>query len=655
MNIYTGILTSVSNTSTTMSIIMNILIIIVILLTIAMAYFLLKRNREKTAADYIKQDEETIIDLTEDYLYDYVKTKINEYTRDSLYDMGLTKEDAENERAKRKKLKKALRSCMFGSKYDKDTVKSHLYRLLQEKVKSEDVNQVISFDRVSGLSVQDKFEILLYVYSNIKGHGNDALKKLVEQNELDKLKYVIEDGTTGSFIITAEDINKVFKEQYTVSMLAYKDRLEIITQRIYQKYKGLGVVDQVRDMSIDGVSGGVSGSLASNGYSKSINEIRKDVARQSSLNDSVWFMLSGKTIHLSFLSFGDESELKRICQNIYRYNKGAQLSERRGYRVADMADGSRVVTGRPPFAESWFFFVRKFSNSGGELSKLITDDNAEIVVDLIEWFNKGHRVTAVTGEQGSGKTTMMMAMIKSISATLPLRVQEMAFELNLRAIYPNRNILTFKETATVTGQEGMDLQKKTDGSVNIVGEVASHGVASLMIQAAQVASKFTIFSHHAKETNELVRSVRNSLLAEGIFRDEKIAEEQVASVLNFDIHLKKDKEGNRFIERITEIKTVEQKSTYFKDFNSCENQDERMIAFFQNMTEFMEKTTDRKTFEYTNIIEFKNGRYEVVNPISAKAIEQMELNIAGVEIESFRNFLQNMGVQHKELLERRTA
>jgi AAA ATPase len=67
-----------------------------------------------------------------------------------------------------------------------------------------------------------------------------------------------------------------------------------------------------------------------------------------------------------------------------------------------------------------------------------------------------------------GKTTMLMAMIESIYETMNLRIQETAFELHLRKIYPTRNILSFRETDTISGQEGLDVQKKTDGSVNIV-------------------------------------------------------------------------------------------------------------------------------------------------------------------------------------------
>ena len=61
-----------------------------------------------------------------------------------------------------------------------------------------------------------------------------------------------------------------------------------------------------------------------------------------------------------------------------------------------------------------------------------------------------------------------MAIIESIYETMNLRIQETAFELHLRKIYPTRNILSLRETETVSGQEGLDVQKKTDGTVNII-------------------------------------------------------------------------------------------------------------------------------------------------------------------------------------------
>lgn len=53
-----------------------------------------------------------------------------------------------------------------------------------------------------------------------------------------------------------------------------------------------------------------------------------------------------------------------------------------------------------------------------------------------------------------------MAMVGHIHATLKLRVQETAFELNLRSLFTERNIVSFQETDTMSGQDGLDLQKE---------------------------------------------------------------------------------------------------------------------------------------------------------------------------------------------------
>ena len=61
-----------------------------------------------------------------------------------------------------------------------------------------------------------------------------------------------------------------------------------------------------------------------------------------------------------------------------------------------------------------------------------------------------------------------------------------------------------------------------------------------MVQMSQVASLFTLFTHHAKTTRDLVYSLRNSLLKCEMFTNEKIAEQQVVSALDYDIHLARD-------------------------------------------------------------------------------------------------------------------
>ncbi len=243
-----------------------------------------------------------------------------------------------------------------------------------------------------------------------------------------------------------------------------------------------------------------------------------------------------------------------------------------------------------------------------------------------------------------------MGMIENIYETMNIRVQETAFELHLRKIYPTRNILSFRETETVSGQMGLDVQKKTDGSVNIIGEVATDPVASWMIQAAQVASKFTLFTHHAKTFPNLVTALRNSMLRTGVFTDEKTAEEQVIQVLNFDIHLVKDFRGRRYIERVTECIPVEQKNEYIFEHEKNESINDKFDRFIDNTTKYFTKVTNKELYKYVNIMEYHNDEYIITNKISDQNIREMRLNMNDEDIADFDNFIErNWGKKAKNL------
>ena len=235
---------------------------------------------------------------------------------------------------------------------------------------------------------------------------------------------------------------------------------------------------------------------------------------------------------------------------------------------------------------------------------------------------------------------MLMAMIENIYETMNLRITETAFELHLRKIYPTRNILSMRETETVSGQECLDVQKKTDGSVNIIGEVATDPVASWMIQSAQVASKFTLFTHHAKTFPDLVTALRNSMLRAGVFKDERTAEEQVVSVLNFDIHLVKDFRGRRYIERVTECIPVEQKNEYTFDHRKEKTLEGKIDKFMDNATYYFSKSTNRELYKYQNILEYHDGTYVLTNKISDKNIREMLNNMDDTDAEEFVKFVE---------------
>src|SRR5699024_5376778 len=152
-------------------------------------------------------------------------------------------------------------------------------------------------------------------------------------------------------------------------------------------------------------------------------------------------------------------------------------------------------------------------------------------------------------------------------------------------------------------------------------------VASWMIQAAQVASKFTLFTHHAKTFPNLVTALRNSMLRTGVFTDEKTAEEQDVQVLNFDVQLVKEFRGRSYIERVKECKPVEDKNENTYDHRKEKTLESKLDKFIDNATNYFSKTTNRELYKYVNIMEYINDEYVMTNKISDYNLKEMRSNM----------------------------
>ena len=620
---------------------MAILLCIVVLIIGGVALiFWLKNKQNAEVVQEIEKDDKT---YTLEKMRDYVKKRLDEITKINLYDIGLSEEELKRRKNKKYALKKALKGCTYGDVNDKRYVKELISDLLSKEygVDETNISKAIPFDVPSLLTAQDKFDIIIYMYK--KEFGYEALTELIKRYNLATLKY-LQGESKPSYVITEDEISDIYEKEKLV--LSFKDKLEIVVQRIYQHYKGYSSIDEIRDMNIDGVSGGVSGlpesfisQVAQTGTTDYIEQVSEHKVPRAC--DSIWIMFQGKSIRLAFLSFGTEAELKRVCQNIYKYNNPGQLSDTNGYKINEMKDGSRVVVVRPSMSETWAFFVRKFDVKRATVEQWTGDmAGKEKAIELLKYLVKGARITSITGEQGCGKTTLLMGLIENIYETMNLRITEMAFELHLRKVYPTRNILSMRETDTISGQECLDVQKKTDGSVNIIGEVATDPVASWMIQSAQVASKFTLFTHHAKTFPDLVTALRNSMLRAGVFKNEKTAEEQVVQVLNFDIHLQKDFRGRRYIERVTECIPVKDSKTYDFEYKKEHDMDSKVTKFFENATTYFSKVTEQNLYTYQNVLEYVDGEYQLTNKITDQNIHDMRANMDETDAVEFDKFIE---------------
>ena len=605
----------------------NTILIIAILVMSALLLVFMYLNARGKRELILDEEYKTLDQVLEGVKIEMVETIKEDFT------LGCTDEEAEKLAKRKARINEALKNCIYGIDNAKILVIDLIRVFIDENVLDENVDEMLGLTEDSEPADNVMFEILMYKYK--KRYGREAFSKWVDKYDLIRSResYDARSDRERSYYITVDDLqNSYMQENYELTMDEKRDILSII---VYQLYKGFGLIDTLREMNINGINMGTSGS------------IMDATKSEMKANNGVWVYLRGKYIHLRFMNYGSEKELKRIIQLLIRYNNPGALTVKRGYLVNTMYDKSRVLAIRPPASEYWAIFIRKFSQNPDDFKpeRLLDRDgtrSGKLIIDYLSWIMLGEVTTAVTGRQGSGKTTLMSSMMRFIDPRYNIRVLEMAPELYLRELYPSRNILSVQETTTVSAEELQDALKKSDAAVSIVGEVATDAVAARMIQMGMTASKFTIFSHHANTPKDLVITLRNSLAAAAGFDQMSIAEKQVTDVVKLDVHLEFTADGMRYIERVSEIIQLEENVPY---------PDLKEHSMDEVTREYYTRSTDRVSFKSRDILRFNMDKkvYETAMRMSP----MMEKHIMNNLVEENRNdfiafTLKNWGVRGED-------
>lgn len=588
----------------------------------------------------IKSEEEVEFDnpYTIKHITDQIAEEFATALKVNLREQNLTRKELEAREAAKQELKISLKESAYGNPTAKRYIKNFIKDIIRSKkigITEDNIDNVIDFINPNKLTTRDKFEIMLYFY--IEQCGDKGFIEWIDDYRLLEPK-TDKDGNI-YYEISEDDLNDVYEDFCNnLTRFSYEDKLEILSQRVFANYKGFGAADILFDCSLDEIDCGVSG-IPQNTF-----DIKNaDFKSMSFSFENVWVVVKGINLKLGFLSLESQDELVRICSNIYKFNAPYSLSRRKPMVVSTMKDGSRVSVVRPPLSDSWAFFVRKFDSMSSLAPEAVLKDKNNIVpLTIIKWSIKSYLNIAITGMQGTGKTTFLKSVITYIPKFLNIRVQELEFETNLRYTYPDRNIITLQETDNVSAQEGLDLQKKLNGSCNILGEVATAEAASWLIQTSKVASLFAMFTHHAKTTKDLIIAIRNNLLdtnGGAGFQNEKAAEDMVARALNLDVHME-NMRGHRYCSRITEIIPINDRR-YPSELP--ENQyfsDEEKLKL--DTIEYQKRMTDRDLFATRDIVVFEDGEYKFKNMPTKQLLEQMCNTLSEKEAELFMKELEEL-------------
>ena len=260
-------------------------------------------------------------EITRQELVERVSEHVNRILRRNLYELKLDEKQTFRLLRQKEELRRYLKEAGTGNLQ----VKEYLISFIQEfllngmKMDEEMIKHTFFFSEKGSRQAAVRFDILLFLYK--EQYGSGAMEKLIEEHGLLS-------GTEN--VITEEQIEHVYG--VCGRKLKFIEQIELLSRKIYAYYKGLGAIDEIRDMKIDGVSGGVSG--------------------KEGTYHSAWIFYHGRSVWLPFLDFEREEELERISRNLCRYHQPGEISRKKGYLVHEMADHARVVVARPDFVDN---------------------------------------------------------------------------------------------------------------------------------------------------------------------------------------------------------------------------------------------------------------------------------------------------------------
>lgn len=556
---------------------------------------------------------------------------VNQTKEPNIYE-DMSEEDLKRARQICAQTKAAVKAAPNGERDAKLYVKGIIFGWVMHNLSMRKVKEFLGFTADTEPDVSTMFEIILMKYQ--QEYGMKGFQEWMIQHKFNEPRPAVGMIRKGAvaYYVTRADLENAYSEENF--KLTDKELVDVFVTKLYENCMGWGPIDTLVEMDINGYNIGVSGSLM--GATDQNNDANKESI--STATNSFWVYFKSNYIHLQFIEFGTEEEIRRIAQLLIRYRSPGPLTTANGFRVNTMHDKSRILVVRPEAGECWGVFVRKFSLDIKTPEEMIIKEgmtDAEIAAKFVEYLMIGKVTTAVTGRQGSGKTTLMKAIMAYLPPEWNLRVLEMAPELYLRELFPHREVFSAQETDMVSMESLQDAFKKSDATVTIVGEVATDVVAARMIQLAMTGSEMTIFSHHANTAKDLVLTVRNSLVNACGFSNMQTAEKQVTDVLKINIHLGFE-EGKRFIKRITEIHQNEEGVPY-PDFDPMDP----ARSMYELQREYYHRQTDRVSFTTHDLLyyDIRTDTYKIGEGMSDFLYNKMYNALPQAEKDGFEAFI----------------
>jgi pilus assembly protein CpaF len=397
---------------------------------------------------------------------------------------------------------------------------------ISEGISIEETNGLIDFimpfkDPVN-LTAREKFEIILYKNSIAESNSRDgAFKCLLAKYPCFSKTRVSEGYESLRYEYSEYDIEYIYNcENY---MLSFTDKIEIITQRLYEEIFGLKHIDMLAYSDINEV-----------GFSN---------------NGKYIYCWCGNKIWLSFLHIS-ESEARIIQDRAISFEKHCpQLDVSHPEILCHRGDGARITVTQRPYFSARNLCIRVFNQKNTDFKDLIYMDKLrKLIIALV----KSGESICLQGGLGTGKTTTMNVMYELLDDSLHIGTVEDYFEQHIMEKYPLKRIV---EGQAINDKDLLDVVKtllRMSVDVANIGEVRDGKALFAFIQLVQSVSVAAWFTTHITNPETTVPRLKNMLIGTGRYFSEQSAVMDIIHYINM-IFQHEIIDGRIMITKVVEI------------------------------------------------------------------------------------------------------
>lgn len=463
-------------------------------------------------------------------LKDLIKNEINDLYKIEKDNIIVKSEIEKLERAKR------------GSSKDKNFIYEKISSIIENKFK-EYVNEKTIDNLIKEFHI-NYYENLYYDGDKdkkyIKNHGieiydvSSDLKKIFKKYR-NKLEFKPWEDT---------DIICFFERYKLKEEDSYNKKLDRLSRIIYQSVWGYGVIEDF----IDEIN--FFNEIACNRY------------------DYIWIQFNGKKRPLFKLKFKDHNDYERVVKNLHKNNGEGNFNPQNAISHCSLIDMQRITIIGEPIVRKGTIALRIRNQSLPYISLEKMVEKKSINIDFYKFLYEvmeGRPNICIFGSQGTGKSTLLNALIELLPYYLVQATQESNHELYADERYKFKNIIGLQSTEQYTREDVAEAKLRMALDNDHYGEIRVPADAYWAKQTLTRQSRGSYFTVHFDDPWNCIDGIAELICTYLNTSDYKLQRYSVAKMINLLIQTHRDDvEGKFYVKNVYEVEITDRDSMQFK-------------------------------------------------------------------------------------------